>query len=123
MRSLGRGSVAAATRDWDDPYFLAADIHNLVGRRNDPVTLFNARSLWEHYCEAPDGRQALLQLVAFTSRPNESVSVAPSRPWRSAAIYRIGAEAPAIVEPVEVDGKPEFHLPAFSYYAALEFQS
>ncbi len=123
LRSLGKGSVAAATRDWDDPYFLAADIHNLVGRRNDPVTLFNARSLWEHYCEAPDGRQALLQLVAFTSRPNESVSVAPSRPWRSAAMYRIGAEAPAIVEPVEVDRKPEFHLPAFSYYAALEFQS
>ncbi len=53
LRSMGKGSVAAATQDWGDPYFLAADIHNLVGRRYDPFTLFNARSLWEHYSEAP----------------------------------------------------------------------
>jgi hypothetical protein len=39
LRSLGKGAVAAATRDWEDPFFVAADVHNLVGRRNDPVTL------------------------------------------------------------------------------------
>jgi hypothetical protein len=37
LRSMGKGSLAEATRDWDDPYFLAADVHNLVGRRNDPA--------------------------------------------------------------------------------------
>lgn len=71
LRSLGKGSLAAATRHWDDPYFLAADVHSLVRRRNDPATLFNAQSVWEHYSMAPDGRAALLQLVGFTSRPNE----------------------------------------------------
>ncbi len=86
LRSFGKGSVADATRDWDDPYFVAADVHNLVRRRNDPVTLFNARSLWAHYSVAPGGRGALLQLVAFTGRPNESVSLVPAHPWRSAAL-------------------------------------
>ena len=123
LRPLGKGSVAAATRDWDDPYFVAADVHNLVRRRNDPVTLFNARSLWAHYSVAPGGPGALLQLVAFTGRPNESVSLAPARPWRSAAMYTIGLDVPAILKPVQADGRPEFHLPAFSYYAALEFRS
>jgi hypothetical protein len=123
LRSLGKGSLAAATRDWDDPYFLAADVHSLVRRRNDPATLFNAQSLWEHYSMAPDGRAALLQLVGFTSRPNESVSMASARPWRSAALYTIGSGAPAALEPVKVQGRPEYHLPAFSYYAALEFRS
>ena len=123
LRSFGKGSVAAATRDWDDPYFLAADVHNLVKRRNDPVTLFNARSLWGHYSVAPDGRAALLQLVGFTSRTNESVSLAPARAWRSAALYTIGSDQPAILKPVRVEGRMEFHLPAFTYYAALEFQS
>jgi len=123
LRSFGKGSVAAATRDWDDPYFLAADVHNLVRRRNDPVTLFNARSLWGHYSAAPDGRAALLQLVGFTSRSNESVSLAPARPWRSAAMYTIGSDQPAMLMPVRVEGRMEFHLPAFRYYAALEFQS
>jgi hypothetical protein len=123
LRSLGKGSLAAAARDWDDPYFLAADVHNLVRRRNDPVTMFNARSLWQHFSVAPGGNRALLQLVAFTGRSNDSVSMAPARRWRSAALYTLGADAPTALQPVQVDGRPEFHLPAFSYYAALEFQS
>ena len=123
LRSFGKGSVAAATREWDDPYFLAADLHNLVKRRNDPVTLFNARSLWGHYALAPAGRAALLQFVAFTSRSIESVSMAPARPWRSAAMYTIGADRPAMLDPVRVEGRMEFHLPAFTNYAALEFRA
>jgi hypothetical protein len=123
FRSLGKGWLAVATRDWEDPYFLAADVHNLVSRRNDPVRLFNARSLWEHYSVAADGRRALLQLVGFTSRPNESVSMTVARQWRSVTMYTMGSEAPARVEPVAVEGQMEFHLPPFSYYAALEFRS
>jgi hypothetical protein len=123
LRSFGKGAVAVARRDWDDPFFLAADVHSLVRRRNDPVTLFNARSLWEHYSVAPDDRAALLQLVAFTNYPNESVSVAPARRWRSATLHTIGSSAEVELKPLQVAGRPEFHLPAFSYYAALEFRS
>ena len=123
LRSFGKGSLAIATRDWDDPYFLAADVHSLVKRRNDPVRLFNAGSLWEHYSVAVDGSRELLQLVSFTSRPNASVSLALARPWRSIAMYVIGAGSPATLAPVKVEGRMELHLPAFSYYAALEFRS
>ena len=120
-RSFGGGAVIAATQDWDDPYFLAADVHSLVGVRNDPAILFNAGSLWEHYSLTPDGGGALLQLVGFTSRDNRSVSVAPARPWRSAAMYTISkSAAPVMLEPVQVEGRMEFHLPPFSYYTALE---
>ena len=123
LRSLGKGLLATAARDWEDPYFLAADVHNLVSRRNEPVRLFNARSLWEHYSVAADGRRALLQLVGFTSRPIASVSMALARPWRSVAMFAIGSETPTMLEPVEVEGLMELHLPPFSYYAALEFRS
>jgi hypothetical protein len=123
VRPLGKGSVAVASRDWDDPYFLAADAHSLVSRRYDPVRLFNARSLWEHYSLAPDGRGALLQLVGFTSRPNESLSLVVERRWRSASMHVIGAEGPARLEPQEVEGNLEYHLPPFSLYTALELKS
>lgn len=123
LRSFGKGTLAVATRDWDDPFFLAAETHSLATRRHDPVTLFNGRSLWEHYSEATDGRAALLQLVGFTGRPNESVSFIPNRPWRSANLHTIGSDSATLLEPVQVEGRPEFHLPAFSYYAALEFRS
>ncbi len=123
LGSFGKGSVAAAVRDWDDPYFLAADVHSLVSRRHDPVRLFNGRSAWLHYSVAPNGRAALLQLVCFTSRPIDSVSMAATRRWRSALMHTIGSGTPAVLEPVMVDGQAEFHLPRFSCYSAVEFQS
>jgi hypothetical protein len=123
LQTFGKGSVAAPTRDWDDPFFLAADVHNLVSRRNDPVVLFNARSLWEHYSVAPGGRSELLQLVGFTGRNNNSVSIAMARPSSSAALYVPEQETPTTLKPEKVDGRMEYHLPSFSSYAALEFQS
>lgn len=123
LRSFGKGSLALATRDWDDPYFLAADVHSLVKRRNDPVRLFNGGSLWEHFSAAADGSRALLQLVSFASRPNSSVSVALARSWRSAAMHGIGSVNPTTLTPVKVEDRMELHLPPFSYYAALELRS
>ncbi len=122
LRSIGKGSLAVATRDWEDPFFVAADVHSLVRRSNDPVRLFNAGSLWEHYSVAPGGKSSLLQLVGFTGRPSGSVSIAASRPWPSATLHTFGS-GPTVLRPVIVDGRPEFHLPAFSTYAALEFKS
>jgi hypothetical protein len=46
-----------------------------------------------------------------------------ARQWRSVTMYTMGSESPGTLEPVAVDGKMEFHLPPFLYYAALEFQS
>ena len=103
-------------------FFVAADVHSLVQRSNDPVRLFNAGSLWEHYSVAPGGKSSLLQLVGFTGRPSGSVSVAPSRAWASATLHTLGS-GPTVLRPVIVDGRPEFHLPVFSTYAALEFKS
>jgi hypothetical protein len=122
LRSLGKGAVAAATRDWDDPYFLAADAHSLVGSRNDPVLLYNAFVLWAHFSAAPRGRARLLQLVGFTDRPNASVSVAVRPVARRATMYVAGADAGRLLEPVTVEGQVEYHLPPFSLYAALEFE-
>jgi hypothetical protein len=123
LRSAGKGRIAAATREWDDPYFLAADVHSLVSRKNDPVRVFNGRSLWLHYAVAPKQTAALLQLVSFSSRTNQTVSLAPAQPWRTAMFHAFGSAEPKPLNAVEVDGRPEFHLPPFSNYAALEFRS
>ncbi len=124
LRTFGKGTLAAATVDWDDPYFLAADVHSLVSRRNDPVRLFNGRSLWAHYSIPAAGTTAaLLQLVSFANRPSQTVSVASARPWRSAALHVMGSGTPIVLEPHKVEALTEFNLPPFSYYAAVEFQA
>lgn len=122
-RRLGKGSVTAGMLEWDDPYFLAADVHSLVSRRHDPVRLFNGRSLWLHYSVAPGGTGALLQLVSFTSRGAQSVSLAPSRRWRSAKLHALGSEPPTQIEPVMVEDRAEFQLARVTRYSAVEFES
>jgi hypothetical protein len=117
---FGKGRVAVAAQAWDDPYFLAADVHNLVGVRNDPALLFNSGSLWQHYSKAVNGQAALLQLVGFTGRNNSSVSVRFAHETRSALWHVPGTDAPAPMKPVAVDGHMEYQLPPFSYYGALE---
>jgi hypothetical protein len=122
LRSLGRGSLAIAKRDWEDPFFLAADVHSLAGSRNDPVLMFNAPSLLAHYSVAPRGERALLQLVGFTGRRSASVSVAVAQAARPASMYIPESDAPTVLEAVKVGGRTEYHLPPFSFYAALEFR-
>jgi hypothetical protein len=65
----------------------------------------------------------LLQFVAFSRRANQSVSLAPARPWRTAAMHTIGTAEPGILKAVEVVGRPKFRLPPLDWYAAVEFKS
>ena len=123
LQGASKGRIAVGSQNWDDPYFLAADVHSLVSRKHDPVRLFNGRSLWMHYSIGPKRQAALLQFVSFSSRANQSVSLAPTRPWRTAAMHTIGTAEPKILNAVDVDGRAEFQLPPFSWYAALEFKS
>ena len=44
MRALGKGSLAAATREWDDPFRVAVEAQSLVSRRYDPFRLLNGAS-------------------------------------------------------------------------------
>jgi len=126
LRAFGKGTVAAATREWDDPYFLALDAHNLVSRRYDPIRMFNGSSCWLHYSVAPDGKDSLIQLVSFVGGRNvrggrvvDDVTIRIPARHRSVTVYTLDA-APALLPPVTVDNQTEYHLPGFSSYLALE---
>ncbi len=125
LRALGRGSLATAVRDWDDPYFLAADVHNLVSRRYDPIRMFNGSSYWVHYSTAPRGGDGLIQLVSFGSGARAGgagsgdVSLRITQPHRAVTFHPLDAE-PTALQPV-IDGKTiEYRLPQFATYGALE---
>jgi hypothetical protein len=131
LRAFGKGTVAAAVREWDDPYFLALDAHNLVSRRYDPIRVFNGSSCWIHYSAAPDGKDSLIQLVSFAGGRNfragsggvvDDVAIRIPARHRSVTLYTLDA-APAPLQPVTVDRQVEYHLPQFSSYAALEVKA
>jgi len=128
LRALGKGSIASAVREWDDPYFLAADVHNLVSRRYDPVRMFNGSSYWVHYSTAPKAKDGLVQLVSFgaASRAGgagtSDVSLRITQPHSSVAFHTLDAE-PAPLTPVTEGGVTEYRLPSFGIYAALEVKA
>ena len=129
LRTFGRGKVAAATRDWDDPFFLAADAHDLVSRRYDPIRIFNGPSYWTHYSVAPGGNRRLIQLVSFAGasrfpgmgRSNE-VTVRFTFRHSSVTLYRLDA-APEALRPAKDGNNIEYQLPEFAVYAALEVKA
>ena len=120
LRVLGKGRVAAPVNDWDDPYFVVLDTHNLVSRRHDPVRMFNASSMWVHYAVQPKGAGSLIQLVNFASRPGSSVSLRIQYAHRSVQIHTLESGGPKPLPAIPVEGQKEYRLPAFSTYAALE---
>lgn len=129
LRALGKGAVAAAIRDWDDPYFLAIDAHNLVSRRYDPIRMFNGSSYWVHYSVAPSGKDSLIQLVSFAGSRGlrggggaNDVTIRIPAQHRSVTIHRLDT-APEPLQPVKEDGRIEYHLPQFAVYAALEVRA
>jgi hypothetical protein len=129
LRALGKGTVAAATREWDDPYFLAIDAHNLVSRRYDPIRMFNGSSYWVHYSVAPGGGDRLVQLVSFAGSRGfrgggggSDVSLRIPVQHRSVTLYRLDA-GPEPLAAVKEDGHIEYRLPQFSVYAAVEVKA
>jgi hypothetical protein len=129
LRSLGKGSVAVPAQDWDDPYFVAADAHSLVGKRHDPMRLFSGGSCWLHYSVARSGKESLFQMVNFAAGRVSRNAPAPDgpsfrllHPHRSVTLHSLDGE-PRILPPIQ-DGKSiEYRIPRVGAYAALEVQA
>lgn len=120
---MERGRAAIAKTDFDDPYVLAADAHVLLGRRHDVIRTWNAGSIVLHCTAAPRGGRAIIQLVSYTHRPTEFVTVGAAGRWRSARFFSLGSDNPALLKPAAAGGMTEFHLPSLSVYGALELEA
>ena len=101
-----------------DPFLVAADTHMLMSRRNDPVRIYNAGSMYVHCAE--QGPDAVVQLVNFARRESANlISVGVSKHYTRALFHTLTAE-PAPIKPVPVGLGVEFQLPPFALCAALE---
>jgi hypothetical protein len=125
LMRVGKGRVAVAKEDSQDPYLIAADVQLLMSHRNDLLRFFNTGTLNCYYTASLDGKKSLLHIVNYAMRASASpVSVAFTRRFRAARIWKLeeAAAAPLELFPTE-DGGVEVHLPTFSVYAAVELES
>ena len=88
--SIGKGSIAVSKSDSPDPYELANDCHNLMGRAHDIVRFFNISAMTSAYTIGRS--RALLQIVNYGMRvPNDLVTVWFREPYCAASsmVHRI----------------------------------
>jgi hypothetical protein len=124
VRRLGRGRLAVALEEMQDPYAVALDAHLLLSRRHDPLRLFNAGSTNSHYTAAPDGKRGLLQILNYAMRPaGHPVSVTFPVRYRAARLWSLAAREAAPMKIVGAERGVELHLPALGAYTAIELEA
>jgi hypothetical protein len=120
VHSLGKGQIAQANSQPDDPYDLANDAVVLVSHRYDLVRFWNGGATGSFYAVSPDRKQAVVHLFFYSNRGPDSASVRIAGPYRSVKLAMVDRQE---VQPVHVElqkNAVEVHLPQVSQYVALE---
>lgn len=123
LRALGKGRVAVANADPDDPYVFANDSAVLVSHRHDLVRFWNGGAAGSYYTMAPGRKQALVHLLFYTYRGPDSATVRVAGQYRTAKMSTVEQPAVRDVEMESQKGAVEVHLPPVSQYVALELET
>jgi hypothetical protein len=123
VEPVGKGRIAVASKDFDDPYLIASDAQILMSHRHDPVRFWNSGSLGSYYAVSADGRKGVLHLVNFAHfRKEDPSSVWFARPFKTARWWRLDGTEPQALKPLPQNGGVELHLPPAPVYAAIELE-
>jgi len=125
LYAIGKGRLAIARDETQDPYVVAADAQILLSHRNDLVRYFNFGTLNGYYTSSADRRRAILHVVNYTARTSsDPVSITLLRRYEAARLWRFDANSPAPLglAPAEMAGV-EIHLPPFGVHAAIELEA
>jgi hypothetical protein len=122
LRALGKGRIAVANADPDDPWLMANDSVVLVSHRYDLVRFWNGGATGSYFTETPDRKKAVVHLLFYSNRGPDSASVRVAGRYRSAAATTVDVP---VVQNVEVQVQKdalEVHLPQVSQYVALQLE-
>ena len=121
---IGKGRLAVAKTETEDPYQAAEEAHLLLSRRHDLFRLWNAGSCNGYFTVSPDKKKSLLQLINYAGRnAQDALSVWVKGTYPRTQVWRPCSENAASVESVPMQSGQEYHLPPIGYYAAMEMEN
>jgi len=123
IAGLGKGRVAVAKEDPDDPYLLANDSVTLVSRRYDLLRFWNFGPVGSRLTCAEDQRKAAAQIVSFAEPGVYGPTVWVAGGYRKARLWTYDRVGASDVETEIHDGGLEVHLPPISVYAEVELET
>ncbi|HTX33367.1 MAG TPA: hypothetical protein VME43_00035 [Bryobacteraceae bacterium] len=122
IRVVGKGKVALAKAEPDDPYTLANDSVLLVSHRYELLRFFNGGAVSAYLAAAPNRKSALLHMLFYSNRGPQDASVHIAARYRSAKLWTADRAEPRSLEVLPGRDGVELHLPAMSQYAAAELE-
>ena len=122
IRRLGKGRLAIARKDPDDPYALANDSEVLVSHRYELLRFWNGGAVGSYLTVAPHRKRAVAHLLFYADQGADHVSVRIAGRWRKAGLWTADREGPRPVEMEIQQDAVELHLPVVEQYAAAELE-
>lgn len=121
-RTLGKGRLAIAKADPDDPYVLANDSALLISHRYELLRFWNGGAVGSYLTVAPDRKRAVAHLLFYADRGPDHASVRIVGRYRKAALWTPDRPDPLPLEMEIQKDAVELHLPAVSQYAAADLE-
>ncbi len=123
LRAYGKGRLAVAQPDFEDPYVVANDSVVLISHRYELLRFWNGGAVGSYFAVAPDRKQALLQMLfyAFILGDNRPTVRVAGR-YRAARLWTLDQPAPRSLDIEIKEGAVELHMPPVTGYAAAELE-
>ena len=122
MHNVGKGQIAVAEEGFQAPDQVDVDTRLLLSRRNDLVRLYNPASANCHPSIDPAHRRRLVQVLNYSVKPADSVTVWVNARVGSARLWQPGTKDARTLQGVAATPGTDFRFPPLSVYYALEFE-
>ncbi len=118
----GKGLLAVAKPDFEDPYIVANDAVILMSHRYELLRFWNVGATGSLFSTDPGRRNGVVQVLFYSSARFGNTTLRISERCREARLWTLDRPEPRSVEMEIREGGTEFHLPPVSHYAAVEIQ-
>jgi hypothetical protein len=122
LHTIGKGRMAVAKANLDDPYLAANDAAVLISYRYQLLRFWNGGAVGSFLTMSPDRQRAVVQMIFYASARGGDPSVRVVGRYRSAKLLTLDEPAPRNLEMEIQKDAVELHLPPVSQYAAVELE-
>jgi hypothetical protein len=120
LRILGKGRIAVARPDFEDPYLIANDSLVLISHRHELLRFWNGGAVGSYFTMRLDGKEGVVQILFYAGARFGKPTVRVAGIYRKAELWTLDHVGARSVEMEVGKDAVELHLPLASPYAALQ---
>jgi len=121
-RTSGKGRIAYAKAEFDDPWVIAQEQFLLVSHRNDLLRFWNGGAIGSYFTGSPDRKRALIHLLFYADLGPDESGVRVAGNYHTGKLWTLDGKSSSIAMIPQKDAV-ELHLPAIAQYAAVELEA